>query len=320
MIHKNNNPVLILSIFLFSILISCSESGNNEKEKSNLDSTKIEITENIKESNDIDKKEKSIIELLRSLNEEEYGGVSHLTDDDFKIIDNDKRFIEYSIEEGNEYQIRTFKQIASGERNIFAKASYQKYNSGNSGFFSMGSFYLIEYKDEKWINLSENLPKKWKNMDFAYFLDIDKPEIYMNRIEINKETGEELKRELIETAAWEDGEFIVKSSSETTANQNYKVIVAYAVGEVSEDWNYFYDDIMQYFKNKGVYVVFSDQKKVAVDNADLSVEIDLTDILAKNDNKTACYLFIEKGREAKCVDYDMSDETIKKAKEYFDLK
>ena len=320
MTHKNINPVFILSIFLFSILISCSESGNNEKEKSNSDSTKIKLTENIKQSNDIDKNEKSIIELLRSLNEEEYGGVSHLKDEDFKIIDNDKRFIEYSLEEGNEYQIRSFKQIASGDRNIFAKASYQKYNSGNSGFFQMGSFYLIEYKDEKWINLSENLPKKWKIMDFAYFLDIDKSEMYMNRIKINKETGEELSRELVETAEWKNGEFVVTNSSETTADQNYKVIVAYAVGEVSEDWNYFYDDIMQYFKDKEVYVVFSEKKKVVVDNADLSIEIDLTDILAKNDNKEACYVFIEKGRESKCVAYDMSDETIKKAKEYFRVK
>ena len=68
MIHKSINPVLILSLFLFSILISCSESANNEKEKSNSDSTKIEITENIKESKELDKNEKSIIELLRSLN------------------------------------------------------------------------------------------------------------------------------------------------------------------------------------------------------------------------------------------------------------
>jgi hypothetical protein len=142
----------------------------------------------------------------------------------------------------------------------------------------------------------------------------------MHRIEINKKTGKELKNELVETAVWEDRGFTVKSSSETTVDQDYKVIVAYAVGEVSEDWNYFYDDILQYFKNKGVHVVFSDKKKVAINNADLSIEIDLTDILAKNGNKEACYIFIEEGREAKCVDYDMSDETIKKAKEYYSIK
>jgi hypothetical protein len=174
MVHKHIYSTLILSIFLFSIIISCSESNNKEKEESNSDSTKTEITENVVESNDVDKKEKPIIQLLRSLNEEEYGGVEHLKDEDFKIIDNTKRFIEYRKKSGEEYNVMSFKQIAFGDRSIFAKTLYQRYDSGNSGFFQMGSFYLIEYKDEKWINLSENLPEQWKIMDFAYFLDIDK--------------------------------------------------------------------------------------------------------------------------------------------------
>ena len=135
MVHKNIYSSLILSIFLFSVLISCSESGNNEQEESNLDSTKIEITE---ENNDDIKNEKSIIELLRSLNEDEFGGVSHLKDEDFKIIDNTKRFVEYSNESSGKYYVLSFKQIAFGDRNIFAKTKYQCYDSGNSGFFQMG--------------------------------------------------------------------------------------------------------------------------------------------------------------------------------------
>jgi len=322
MINKIINTAFIISIFLFSILTSCSESDNNKQDDSETDSLKTEIQNDTEISEESSKDEKTIIELLRSLDEGEYGGVDHLKDEDFKIIDNEKRFVEYLKEGKGEYEIRTFKQIASGERNIFVKASYDKYNSGNSGYFCFTNLHLLEYKDEKWINLKEELPENWTKDYYAFFSYIDKPEMYLYKIDFDKKTGKEIKRELLETAKWEDGKFVVTQISETNKKENYKIIVAYASSQdVSEDWNYFYSDIESYFKEKGgVYVINNSGKKASVDNTELTVEIDLTSILAKNKITGNCYIFIENGKEAKCIDYDMPDVTIEKAKKYFGIK
>lgn len=312
---KNKLFQILFSIILIG-LFACSGSTNQKVE--NNDTIAPETTEKIVAQEIADKVDKPIIELLRSLDEDTYGGVSHIKDNEFSTVDNENMFVEYRIEEGQDLYIMTFKQIAFGDRNIFAKSFYDRYDSGNMGYFQSGSFVLIEYKDGKWINLEKEMPEKWGDMDFAYFLSTDNNNILKYRFKLDKK-GNILNKELVETASWKEGKFTRTGTDTDNNNENYKIIVAYTPNpeDVSEDWNFFYNDISTAFKDKGIYVVINEGNKAIVQNADLSVEIDLDDILKKNNISSNCYIFLRNDKEAKCVDYDMSDEVIKQAKVYY---
>ena len=222
-----------------------------------------------------------------------------------------------SEKDGGYHKI-AFKQVGFDERIVFIKTYYSRYDSGNMGYFSMSNLYMVEYKDGEWLNLENELPQRWKKNYNIAVVNADKNEFSLYKIDFDKNTGKELKRELIETAEWTNGKFTVTNTFIEQKNNKYKIIVAYAISEdVSEDWNYVYSDIKTAFQDKGIYTVVNSGSIASVDNADLSIEIDLTEILESNKDKGNFYIFLENDKEAKCVDYDVSDAVIKQAKEYF---
>lgn len=115
----------------------------------------------------------------------------------------------------------------------------------------------------------------------------------------------------------------IKEDTLKKKGPTYKIIVAYLKDPeaASEDWGFFFEDIRNAFKDKGVIVVDNLGNTAIIDSHDLSIEIDLTEILKRNNNEGGpCYIFIENDKEPKYQEYNMSDQTIRAAEMYFGVK
>ncbi len=109
--------------------------------------------------------------------------------------------------------------------------------------------------------------------------------------------------------------------NEIDISENYKIIIAYAQdwSDTSEDWDWYAYVIEEELKDYGVFVIGSEGKKAVLDDVKLYWEMDLTEILEKNNVEYYCYIFVEYGKEPLLVEYAMHSETIDRAKKYFGL-
>lgn len=88
--------------------------------------------------------------------------------------------------------------------------------------------------------------------------------------------------------------------------------------EVSDDWNWFFDDIRTACERKGIQVVHADVGeqtiRIGPDAQPVIVELAAYRELRKG------YLFVETGRQYFFQNYDQSDVVLEAAAKYFDIE
>jgi len=96
-----------------------------------------------------------------------------------------------------------------------------------------------------------------------------------------------------------------------------RAIVAINNGEISEDWNWFFDDIRRACEGKGIQVVHAGagDRTIRVGPAEAAVTIDLRPYAQGQKG----YLFVETGREYLFQAYDQSRIVLEKASSYFGI-
>lgn len=129
------------------------------------------------------------------------------------------------------------------------------------------------------------------------------------------------------TYSIENGEIIEIEREENFYNDeedlsgDYKIIVAYAQdwSDTSEDWSWFAYMLEEKLSPYGIFVIGNAGKKAVLDEPGLYWEMDLTEILEKNNVGYYCYIFYQTGKEPLYVEYSIVDDTLERAKEYFGL-
>ncbi|MCP4136913.1 MAG: SH3 domain-containing protein [bacterium] len=102
--------------------------------------------------------------------------------------------------------------------------------------------------------------------------------------------------------------------------KNRKAIIVFTdTDDVSEDWNWFYSDIMDACKGKNIYVSHSQLNKNMVPIGPREHPYDFIDIATYLKTKQAGYLFIH-NKKIKYEVYDLSDFTLDKAGKFFKQK
>jgi len=316
---KSHFTKLFTAIFVIVLLIAC---GNNKQSDNDENDTLSSHEKTIEDATNTINDDTPILEYLRALPEDEYGGTDHIKDADFKTNDNAKRYVEYKSEKEGRYYLLQFKQLSSTPRKLFIRLSYDKYLMGpDDGYNAFNGCELIEKKDGRWLNVSNELPENWKKDYYTAKYDIASDELKLYQIDFDTKTGKEIDKKLIETAKWQNNELVIINSDAPTKSKVYKIIVACsATKEVSEDFNWFMEDIRVAFKKFGVYVKYIDlskDKTIKIDDEKLSLELDLTEIIKENNIENNAYIFLENGKEPQIAEYDQSDMTILEAQKYF---
>lgn len=99
--------------------------------------------------------------------------------------------------------------------------------------------------------------------------------------------------------------------------KSWRAIIAFTDREaVSEDWNWFFGDLLEACKGTDIFVVHAGpgQTQVAVGPRDRPLA---TIDLSPHRGHRHGYLFVEAGREARYEKYDQSFVVLEKASEYF---
>jgi uncharacterized protein YgiM (DUF1202 family) len=102
------------------------------------------------------------------------------------------------------------------------------------------------------------------------------------------------------------------------ATKRFAVIAFTDTNDVSEDWNWFFHDITVAFKGSNVHVVHSTNEPLAPigpSSAPFDI-VDIGDYIKKHGSGYLCY----KNGEVVFLEYDTSDVTIRKAKEFFGMR
>ena len=99
------------------------------------------------------------------------------------------------------------------------------------------------------------------------------------------------------------------------ASRRFAVIAFTDESDVSEDWNWFFHDITVAFKDSDVHVVHSGKEEL-VPIGPSSAPFDIVDMREQLKKHGSGYLCHKNG-EVVFLEYDTSDVTIRKAKEFF---
>ena len=97
-----------------------------------------------------------------------------------------------------------------------------------------------------------------------------------------------------------------------------RAIIAINTSEISEDWNWFFDDIRKACEGKGIQVVHADSgyQTIRIGPEEQPVAIDLS-VYAEFRKG---YLFVETGRQYLFQAYDQSDVVLEEASNYFGIE
>lgn len=102
--------------------------------------------------------------------------------------------------------------------------------------------------------------------------------------------------------------------------QGWKAIVAFNNSEsISEDWSWFYGDIIEACQGKGIYVLHVQDGQSKVSIGPKIEPVAVVDITSFLDDHEMGYLFIAEGQKIKYQEYNMPDIVLEKASEYFGI-
>ncbi len=319
---NRSNRFVIMLFIPFVFIYSCGNGKNeNDEETDSLNDAISRVMTEL--DKDYAKNDKSVFDYLKLIPAKSYGMVSFTSEKDFEIIDNQNHFIKYEKVDGDGMHERLlFKQLNEG-RTIFSKISYHTYKNPQGYYAFVSSFYLLEYIDGEWFDYSDQLPDAWKSDRYVVELKPDADRFELYDIEFDPVKGEETSRKLKATAEWSNQKF-VEIATNIDKPEPYKIIVAFNyTNDVTEDWNWFFSDLVREFEKKGVHVVdmnIKEQGKILkINEKDFNVELDLTKAISKLNDVNSGYLFIIEGQEPHFCSYNMSESTIKAANEFFEF-
>ena len=103
--------------------------------------------------------------------------------------------------------------------------------------------------------------------------------------------------------------------------KKWRAIIAFSnTNEVSEDWNWFFNDIENACKNKGIYVIYAgpDDNKVKIGEGKKPLAvIDISKYLLE---KEIGYLFIENGEKIIFQEYNYVSIVLENASNFFNIE